>query len=280
MKRDSLRAIAIGGLVFGSVYSLSTTAEASQQFAAPVDQAAPGAMTVYEAQLTSFDWDRCYVGGHAAYGWGNNKNSFGTALESDPTEGEGLPGEAGPYNHTTKGGGLGVQAGCLWGGPWVWGFEGEFMWSGIKGRKTTPEDFVPPGDPGDFSRFASSNRWDGDIALRFGHTWPKDLLYGKIGAVFGDFRYRETHDDFPTTHSCPGGSGTCSVNFSKTRAGLQLGVGWEHAWGSNWTTKVEYDYDNFGSTNIPYPDLAATIKSFKVRDTKNIIQVGVNIYFP
>jgi len=47
---------------------------------------------------------------------------------------------------------------------------------------------------------------------------------------------------------------------------------------SNWTTKIEYAH--FRSTNIPYPDGAASIHSFKVRDRKNIIQIGLNYYFP
>jgi outer membrane immunogenic protein len=277
MKKHLFASAAFTGLI-----AATSAMAADAPTAAPTDQAAPTAASVSEAQMVPFNWNRCYFGGHVAYGWGNDHNTFGTALESDPTEGEGLPGEAGPYNHSTHGAGFGVQAGCNWqvSANWLFGGELEFMWSEIAGHKTTPEDDTPPGDPGEFSRFASSNRWDGDIALRFGHVWANDLLYGKVGAVLGDFRYRETHDDFPTTHSCPGGVGTCSVSYTNSRTGLLLGIGWEHAWGLNWTTKIEYNYDDFGTQNIPYPDAAAAIQSFKVRDTKSILKVGVNFYFP
>lgn len=234
--------------------------------------------TAASAASAPFDWDDCYVGGHAAYGWGKDKNDFNKAIASDPSENEGFPPEFASFDHTTKGWGGGVQAGCNWqlSSNWLFGVEGELMLSGINGQHTNPEDAA---DPGTYSRFRSANRWDGDLALRIGYAWPDDLLYGKIGLDAGNFRYTETHDDFPTTHACGTSSGVCSVSFSKTRTGLLLGVGWEHAWGGSWTTKVEYDYADFGSTNISYPDAAATIHSFKVHDTKNIIQAGVNFYF-
>jgi outer membrane immunogenic protein len=272
MKKFGATGVALTGLVALTAAMLATASTAA---------AADQSVSVNEAQGTfpPFDWNRCYFGAHGAYGWGTNQNDFNKAIASDPTEGgEGFPAEFASFDHNTKGWGLGAQAGCdfQFSGAWLVGAEGEFMWSNINGQHTNPED---GSDPGDFSRFKSDNRWDADIALRLGHTWSQDLLYGKVGAVFGNFRYRETHDDFPTTHAC-GGTGTCSVSESDTRTGLLLGVGWEHAWNANWTTKIEYNYDDFGSTNISYPDAAAAIKHFKVSDTKNIIKIGVNFYFP
>jgi outer membrane immunogenic protein len=236
--------------------------------------------TTAPASAEPFNWNRCYVGAHVAYGWGKDTNDFNNAIASDPTDnGEGVPQEFASFDHTTKGWGGGVQGGCDWQmeSNWLLGIEGELMLSGINGEHTNPED---GSDPGSYSRFRSANRWDGDLALRLGYAWPNDLLYGKIGLDAGNFHYTETHDDFPTTHGCGTASGVCSVSFSKTRTGLLLGVGLEHALSSNWTVKLEYDYANFGSTNISYPDAAATIHSFKVHDTKNIVQLGVNFYFP
>ena len=138
-----------------------------------------------------------------------------------------------------------------------------------------PRGFHPPGDPGTFSRFESRNLWNGDVALRFGYAVDRNLLYGKVGAAFGSFRYTETHDDFPVDNAC----NSCSVSFTNTRAGLLLGAGWEYAFTNNWTAKVEYDYINYGSANIPYPNASATIQSFPVHDTVNIVKVGVNYLF-
>lgn len=241
----------------------------------PVYKAPPAAVA------QSFNWSRCYIGAHAGYGWGRNRNNFGDAVASGPTENEGFPGEFGPFNHNTNGGVIGGQIGCNYQfhPNWLVGVEGEFFWSGMKGGFTAAEDFA---DPGPFSRFESRNRWDGDVALRFGHVWGRHLFYGKVGVAFGNFRYTETHDDFPSTHACPNG-GACSVDFSRTVPGLLLGAGWEHAltWppGDHWTVKVEYNFIQYGNNNIPYPSAGAGIQNFGVRDTKHIVKVGLNYLF-
>jgi outer membrane immunogenic protein len=227
-----------------------------------------------------FSWTGCYIGAHAGYGWGRNRNDFGTAIASGATENEGFPAEFGPFDHNTNGGVVGGQVGCnyQWANNWVVGVEGEAWWSGMKGSSTAPEDGA---DPGTFSRFESRNRWDGDVALRLGYAWGRSLLYGKAGVAVGSFQYTEWHDDFPTTHSCflISTANTCSATVNNTRAGLLLGVGWEYAWTNNWTFKVEYDYIDYGSTNIAYPSAAAAIQSFPVKDTKQIVKVGVNYKF-
>ena len=224
-----------------------------------------------------FSWSRCYVGAHAGFGWGRNRNDFGSAIAGGPTEAEGFPAEFGPFNHDTSGGVAGGQIGCNYqfSNNWVVGIEGEVSWSGIKGSFTAPEDFA---DPGAFSRFESRNRWDSDVALRLGYAWNRSLLYAKAGVVFGNFSYTEWHDDFPSTHACPNG-GTCSVSFSKTVPGLLLGAGWEYALLNNWSIKAEYNYLNFASHNIPYPSLGAALPNFGVHDTKHVIKIGVNYLF-
>lgn len=257
---------------------LSAAGAAFTGFIAATSMMAIDAPASAQAAAPAFDWARCYGGAHVAYGWGNNHNDFNKAFASDPTEGgETFAAEFASLDHTTKGWGYGVQAGCNWqiSTNWVLGIEGEFMWASIKGQHTNPEDAA---DPGEFSRFESENRWDGDLALRLGYAWPHDLFYAKAGIDWGNFRYTEWHDDFPTTHACPNG-GTCSRTINDTRTGWLFGLGWEHAWSAHWTTKIEYDYADFGSTNIAYPNAAATIKRFSVRDTKSIIQFGVNYYF-
>ena len=229
-----------------------------------------------------FNWTKCYVGVHGGYGWGRNRNTFNDAIASGATEGGGVGegfaiGEFGSFNHNTSGGVFGGQLGCNYqaANNWVIGVEGELWWSGIKGSHTNPEDGA---DPGAFSSFASKNLWDGDVALRLGYAVDRSLFYGKVGVAFGSFRYTETHDDFPTIHACPGG-GVCSVSFTDTRAALLLAIGWEYALQNNWSVKAEYNYISFGSNNIPYPNAAAAITSFPVRDTKQIVKVGVNYLF-
>jgi outer membrane immunogenic protein len=256
----------------------------------PTVQAASAAdmpVKAYKAPVAApaaFSWTGCYIGAHAGYGWGRNRNNFNDAIRSDPTEGPGpegtnFPAEYASFDHNTNGGVLGGQAGCNYQFQqnWVVGVEGEFAWSGIKGSLTNPEDAF---DPGQYSSFESKNLWNGDIALRLGYAWDRSLLYGKVGAAFGSFRYTETHDDFPSTPLCATVNGVCSVSFTNTRAGLLLGAGWEYAFTNNWTGKVEYDYINYGSANIPYPDAAVVPPvAVQVRDSVSIVKVGVNYLF-
>ena len=185
----------------------------------------------------SFNWSRCYVGAHAGYGWGRNTNDFGRAVASGPTEeGAFFPAEFGPFDHNTRGPVFGGQAGCNWqfASNWLVGVEGELKWSGIKGSFTAAED---AGDPGLFSRFEFRNLWDGDLAMRLGWVAPTGtLFYAKAGVALGRFDYTQTHDDFPTTHSCPGAAfvngafvnGQCSVTVSRTNVGWLVGLGFEH----------------------------------------------------
>jgi outer membrane immunogenic protein len=230
-----------------------------------------------------FNWTKCYVGVHGGYGWGRDRNGFSDAIASGGSEGgEGFPAEFASFNHTTNGGVFGGQLGCNYqaANNWVVGVEGELWWSGIKGSHTNPEDFT---DPGSYSRFASRNRWDGDVALRLGYAQDRSLLYGKAGVAFGNFRYTETHDDFPTDNSCGPLLGipmtNCQRVFTNTRAALLLGVGWEYAFTNYWTFKVEYNYIAFGSDTLPYPAASAAMQSFPVRDTKQVVKVGVNYLF-
>ncbi len=235
------------------------------------------------APVPVFTWAGCYIGAHGGYGWGKNTNDFGHAVLLGDGGFDGTGAEFGDYSHDTRGGVAGGQIGCNYQveGNWVFGVEVEGWWSGMKGSVTTPED---EGEPegcgagrscGNFSRFESRNRWDVDVAARFGWSWGQTLLYGKVGVVWGGFQYIETHDDFPTHHAC----GPCSVSIDRTQPGVLLGVGLEYAFAPNWSAKIEYDYLNFFSDIIPYPSLNPGPFSLSVGDRKNIVKVGLNYRF-
>ncbi len=263
--RSTVASLLAATAIFGAAQA---AAAADLPMKAPV-HAAPAA----------FSWTGCYIGAHGGYGWGRNRNDFGVAVMSGPTEELFNTTEFGPFDHNTRGAVLGAQVGCNYQFQqnWVVGLEGEFAWSGIKGSFTAPEDE----GVGNFSTFESRNRWNGDLALRLGYAMDRNLFYGKVGAAWGDFRYTETHDDFPTVHaaSCGGGAKPCSVDVTNNRVGLLLGAGWEYAITNNWTAKIEYNYINYGSATIAYPSTTAAIQSFSVHDTVNVVKVGVNYLF-
>lgn len=269
-------------LLLGSIVSVALTAGgpagAADAPVRPVYKAPPAV-----AAVAPFNWSRCYVGLHGGYGWGKNTNGFGIAVASGPTEELGNPTEFGPFDHNTRGPVFGGQAGCNYQFTpnWLVGIEGELWWSGIRGSFTAPED---EGSPANFSRFESRNLWDADIAMRLGWVSGRNLFYVKAGVAWGQFGYTEWHDDFPTVHaaSCGGGAAACSVSFNTTRTGWLVGAGWEYAppfW-TFVTVKLEYNFINYGTFNLSYPSFTAPIQSFPVSDTKHVIKVGVNFYFP
>jgi outer membrane immunogenic protein len=286
-----MKKLLLAGVAFFSL-TAGGPASAADVPVRPVYKAPPAA-----AAIAPFNWSRCYVGVHGGYGWGHNTNDFGTAVASGPTEAfEAFPAEFGPFHHNTQGWLFGGQAGCNWQFTpnWLIGVEGELKWSRIRGSFTAPEDGFPVGDPGQFSRFESRNLWDGDLALRLGWVAPTGtLFYAKAGVAFGRFDYIETHDDFPTTHGCPGVAfvggvfinGQCSVTASRTNVGWLVGLGFEHALPAlppvgHWTIKAEWDFIDYGTHTIPYPSAGAAIQNFAVHDIKHIFKVGVNFYFP
>jgi outer membrane protein OmpA-like peptidoglycan-associated protein len=227
------------------------------------------------AQDVQLNWTGFYLGIHGGYGWGKDKNAFGTVIDNGSPDN--AANEAGPYNHSTNGGLAGGQLGFNYefDSNVVIGAEGDFSWAGISGRRTTPEDGA---DPGTFTSFSSRNRWDGDITGRLGYAWDPSLFYVKAGISWGNFNYKETHDDFPTTNSC---APVCTAAFSNTRSGLLLAAGWEVQFADNWTSKIEYDHIDYGSTRIPYPSTSNSTarQSFRLSDHENVIKVGINYLF-
>jgi outer membrane immunogenic protein len=85
------------------------------------------------------------------------------------------------------GGLAGGQIGYNWQmGMFVLGIEGEGFWSGMK----VTNDQFNGSNPGIlFSTATIKNRWDYDIAGRFGIAIDHALIYGKAGWVAGNFAW-------------------------------------------------------------------------------------------
>ena len=228
------------------------------------------------AAPAGFSWNGCYVGVHAGYGWGKNTNQFGSVIDGGEAD---RSIENGDYSHNTSGGLGGVQYGCntQW-TNWVLGIENEWFFTGMKGSTTTPEDEQEAGGAGNLTRFESKNLYDTNLTVRLGYAYDRSLFYGKIGAAWARFEYDETHDDFPTNHAC----GPCTVTFKQTEPGFLLGGGWEYAFYNNWSFKVEYNHIWFASDTVSYPSASNSLllQHFGVRNSMDVVKVGVNYTFP
>lgn len=171
------------------------------------------------APYNEFSWVGPYVGANAGYQWG--------AITSNPTRPSGL--EAG------VGGGYNWQR-----GRFVFGVDGDLD---ISGSSAT------------FAPWQFSNPWFGTVRGRGGVAFSNVLLYGTLGAAFGDVRGE-------------------SAGLTEDHVGLGWtgGAGIEVAFDRHWSAKAEYLYiDMFN-------------QSFAVTGTnngltENLVRLGLNYHF-
>jgi outer membrane immunogenic protein len=205
----------------------------------------------------AFSWTGFYIGGHVGYGWGNKKWS-----EFDPN---GID-----RNHTNSFGVSGVVAGAQVGydhqiGAWVFGVEGQWSWSDINGdrRDLPPETLLCT------AQFACNThvKWIATATARLGYAFGPALLYAKGGGAWvrEDHRFIEvaTGADFASAH--------------ETRSGWTVGGGLEYRLDHNWSTKIEYNYIDFGDRRLFFANLGR--ESIGIDQQIHLVKVGVNYRF-
>jgi outer membrane immunogenic protein len=213
----------------------------------------------------AWSWTGCYLGVHAG----------GGIHHSDFTS---LPEEGGNIGVVAGG-----QAGCNYQvRQLVVGIEGELSWANLESKN----DQIFPGSNEIHDR--AKNTVDAAIALRLGYAFDRLLFFGKLGADWGRFKWTDDQIDFPGT-GCE-----CAFQLSaeRTLPGLLIGAGFEYAFLDNWTAKLEYDHINFGNPTADFavtscsslvgnPASCARITGFgrTVRDTKQIVKIGINYKF-
>jgi len=174
------------------------------------------------------------------------------------------------------GGLAGGQIGCNYQtGMLVLGIEGEGFWSGMK---VTQDQFGGINGNTLVSSASIKNKWDYDIAGRFGVAFDRALVYGKAGWVAGRFDWNAA------TVNCPFICTTTQA--SATLDGLLIGLGLEYAFLNNWTAKFEYDYLGFDSKNVRFTTTCSALcipltstNTQNVSADKHIFKVGLNYKF-
>jgi len=184
-----------------------------------------------------YDWTGFYVGGHVGYGWADQDWALtaGAPLGSHSSDGF-LGGLQAGYN---------VQFNQI-----VVGVEGDISWADLNGA----------GVCGAAGLCSTSTDWLATVTGRLGYAFDNALLYGKGGVAFAGNDYAET-----------AGPGTAS----ETKTGWTVGVGLEYAFAPNWSTKVEYNYMDFGTDGLIFSDGAP----ISVDQTANVVKFGINYKF-
>jgi outer membrane immunogenic protein len=216
----------------------------------------------YAAPAPAFSWTGCYVGAHAG---------AGVLLDQGFQSSQSIQIVSVTQNADRHGvGGLaGGQIGCNYQtGRLVFGIEGEGFWSGMT---VTQDQFELNTLVGSAS---IKNKWDYDVAGRFGIAFDRALVYGKAGWVFGGFDWNFADR-----------SGSDYRNqASATLDGLLIGLGLEYAFTNNWTAKFEYDYLGFNAKNVHFTESCSCVLivggfTQNVSADKHIFKVGLNYLF-
>jgi outer membrane immunogenic protein len=238
-----------------------------------------------------YNWTGFYVGVNGGGGWSANNN--GTLTGTDAGTGGFLAPFGVPQTFSAIGlplsssGGLaGGQIGYNWQmANWVYGFEADGDWAGIK-RSTA---IVAGGGvgfvPGDSQvTVTGTTKLQGleTIRGRIGFlATPQFLLFATGGLALGQEQVT-LQAVCPTCGPSLPSAGQTGINTtSTTQAGYAVGAGAEWKVAPQWSVKAEYLYVGLGnqSTTVTYNYGVASSGTLTVKQNYNIARVGVNYQF-
>jgi outer membrane immunogenic protein len=212
----------------------------------PIYGAPPGVYTFAPPVIRLYSWTGLYVGAHAGAGWNDS-------LVSDE-------------DATFIGGaqvGFNVRAGNA-----IFGLEGQFTGSADDGGDDNGGTLVilPGGVTGGFE---SEIDWLATLTGRAGIAWDRSLFYLKGGAAWARNRY----DGFVSLGPA------ASVSGEETRSGWTVGIGYEYAFRSAWSVRLEYLFMDFGSDSIALNGPAGRFEVSDVDQQVHAVTLGINYRF-
>jgi opacity protein-like surface antigen len=147
---------------------------------------------------------------------------------------------------------------------WLMGIEGDI--DGASTRGNTNVVSPPVGGTTTALSIASDHNWYATLSGRLGYVAGPWLFFAKGGGTWMNADYQIQVNS--------GVGGAASINT--TRSGWTAGVGVEYQLLPKWTVKVEYDYLDFGTSNLNFAPLGIGT-TFKT--DVNEIKVGANYHF-
>ena len=198
--------------------------------------------------LPYFDWTGFYFGGHVGYGQGSAK-----AAASNLQTAESNPSFGSLYG--------GVQAGYNFLLP-------SRILLGIEADITFPNTPVPDNVVASLTTAQSNVTEQVDYIAtlrgRLGYVFGNWLIYGTAGLAWSQGRFIETP-----------GVISDQDKVLKTRAGVALGAGVEVAIAADWTARLEYLYDRFGTADVQFPSGTHYSSSWDI----HFLRLGLNHKF-
>ena len=230
--------IRVAGLSFAAAMLAATSSIAADLPARTYTKApAPVYAPVY-------NWTGFYIGGH-----------IGAAFGGDDGFDTNIVGLTGTSRDAAFLGGGQIGADYQFSPNWVLGIEGQ-----ISALTDNERTFTAP--TGDFIRDRSD--WLASVTGRLGYTWGPGMLYVKGGVAFRD------DSGLGVT------AGFAPAATDKESTGWTIGGGLEYMFAPAWSAKVEYQYYDFGTTNVV---TNGGLGALSYKDDIHTVKVGVNYHF-
>jgi len=242
--------------VAGLVIAIAGPAVAADLPVAPV-KAAPVA--------ARFSWTGCYLGAHVGGAWERKDATDPVLLVQEGL----LPGNT--VGTTTvrvnsTGPMYGGQIGCdyQFAPSWVVGVEGAVSAGALRGSTVVPL----PANAGDTANVTVRTDFIPSLTGRLGYAFDQWLFYGRGGVAW-------TNDKYSVTGVFTG------IPFDAEglgmRTGWTAGAGVEWAFTNDWSARLEYDYYDFGHSNVLMSDATNGFASIVTyRQSAQMVKLGLN----
>ncbi len=160
----------------------------------------------------------------------------------------------------------GLQIGYNWhfAPSWLFGIEADFQIADIKDRF----NFIYPG--GGASSATLSIDYFSTIRGRLGYVMDRNLFFVTAGGAFAKFQ-GNMFADFDANDGL--------LNADKWLAGYVVGVGFEHAFGNNWTLKVEYLFLDFSHLDLRGINTGGGEIAMTGDPYLHVVRLGINMRF-
>ena len=215
--------------------------------AAADDIMATKAAPIQYAVPSTYDWTGFYVGGHVGLSWGR-----GTSTLSNPN----------PISVGNSFGSLygGLQAGYNYVLPsrLLLGAEADITFPNFQ---TGADGLIFTGGTVQGTTVTDQIDYIATLRGRFGYAFDRWLIYGTGGFAWSQARFGET----------PGVASSEDL-ILLTRTGWTLGLGAEVAIAPDWTARIEYLYDRFGTVAGVFPSGTGYGSVFDI----NTLRFGLN----
>jgi outer membrane immunogenic protein len=251
-------------LLFVNIAALAVSV-AAPAFAADMPLKTPAAPLAER-----FSWTGCYAGAHVGGAFARNDITDPAQLVQDSFLGAGSTTGVTTASPKSSGAVIGGQIGCDYqfapGSSVVVGVQGSASGSTMKSTTTVG---LPLGNP-DTALVKANTDFLPSLTARLGYAFDTFLIYGKGGVALAGSKY-------DVTGSFQGAA--FAFEGLENRYGWTAGGGVEWAFTQHWSTSLEYDYYQFGNTNILMSD---PINGFSglvnVKQTVQEVKLGLNFH--